>query len=301
MGKNLFAPAPEAKGEPRAQRAPGPRGEGERRGLTAPDYTASPCTLWDRAVFAAAGIAEGVEQVAGLPDPIGQISASWTRPNGLRIERVQVPLGVLGGLAAAAASLIRGERRAVRKRLLRLRGQFYDLLEAMSVSMRAGNPVWSALGSARDDLTLIYPEDSDIVVELDIILAKFENAIPLSQSFADFAARSGLEDVASFASIYATIEGKSSRADEIVRETQQIIADKMEIEMEIETLMTAAKSEVAIMLVMPLVILAVVGYAGAGFMDAIYTTFAGRVVATGGLIVFVISFFLAQRFSEIKL
>ena len=42
------------------------------------------------------GIAEGVEQVAGLPDPIGQISASWTRPNGLRIERVQVPLGVLG-------------------------------------------------------------------------------------------------------------------------------------------------------------------------------------------------------------
>lgn len=50
------------------------------------------------------------------------------------------------------------------------------------------------------------------------------------------------------ASIYATIEGKSSRADEIVRETQQIIADKMEIEMEIDTLMTAAKSEVNIML-----------------------------------------------------
>ena len=281
MGKNLFAPAPEAKGEPRAQRAPGPRGEGERRGLTAPDYTASPCTLWDRAVFAAAGFAAGFAV--------------------LFLFYRLVPLGVLGGLAAAAASLIRGERRAVRKRLLRLRGQFYDLLEAMSVSMRAGNPVWSALGSARDDLTLIYPEDSDIVVELDVILAKFENAIPLSQSFADFAARSGLEDVASFASIYATIEGKSSRADEIVRETQQIIADQMEIEMEIETLMTAAKSEVAIMLVMPLVILAVVGYAGAGFMDAIYTTFAGRVVATGGLIVFVISFFLAQRFSEIKL
>ena len=126
------------------------------------------------------------------------------------------------------------------------------------------------------------PGAATILVELDGIIAKFHNAVPLSQAFADFAQRSGLEDVASFASIYATIEGKSSRADEIIRETQQIIADKMEIEMEIDTLMTAAKSEVNIMLFMPLVILGVIGYAGAGFMDAIYTTDAGRAVATGG-------------------
>ena len=129
---------------------------------------------------------------------------------------------------------------------------------------------------------------------------KFNNAVPLSQSFSDFAKRSGLEDIESFASIYATIEGKSSRADEIIKETQQIIADKMEIEMEIDTMMTAAKSEVNIMLFMPLVILGVIGYAGAGFMDTIYTTTAGRIVATGGLVVFVISFILARKFSNIK-
>ena len=119
-----------------------------------------------------------------------------------------------------------------------------------------------------------------------MIILKFNNAVSLSAAFSDFAERSGLEDIASFASIYSTIEGKSSRADEIIRETQQIIADKMEIEMEIETMMTAAKSEVNIMLFMPLVILGVIGYAGAGFMDAIYTTPMGRVVATGGLAVF---------------
>ena len=107
--------------------------------------------------------------------------------------------------------------------------------------------------------------------------------------------------MASFASIYATIEGKSSRADEIVRETQQIIADKMEIEMEIDTLMTAAKSEVNIMLVMPLVILGIIGTAGAGFMDAIYTEPAGRAVATGGLVVFIISFIMARKFSNVEI
>jgi tight adherence protein B len=123
----------------------------------------------------------------------------------------------------------------------------------------------------------------------------------LSQGFSDLAERSGLDDVKNFAAIYATIEGKSGRADEIIRETQQIISDKMEIEMEIETLMTAAKSEVNIMLLMPLVILGVIGYAGAGFMDAIYTTVAGRFVSTAGLIIFVISYIMARRFSNVKL
>ena len=71
--------------------------------------------------------------------------------------------------------------------------------------------------------------------------------------------------------------------------------------MEIETLMTAANSEVNIMLLMPLVILLVIGYAGAGFMDAIYTTRVGRIVATGGLIVFLISYLMAKKFSSVKI
>lgn len=41
-------------------------------------------------------MAAGLEQVAALPDPIGTVLARWTRPNGLVIERVRVPLGVIG-------------------------------------------------------------------------------------------------------------------------------------------------------------------------------------------------------------
>jgi glutamate-5-semialdehyde dehydrogenase len=39
---------------------------------------------------------KGMEEVAGLPDPVGRVLAAWTRPNGLRIERVAVPIGVIG-------------------------------------------------------------------------------------------------------------------------------------------------------------------------------------------------------------
>lgn len=42
------------------------------------------------------GIAKGLEAVAELADPVGRVSSSWTRPNGLVIERVSVPLGVIG-------------------------------------------------------------------------------------------------------------------------------------------------------------------------------------------------------------
>lgn len=41
-------------------------------------------------------MARGIEDIVALTDPIGTVIASWTRPNGLRIERVRVPLGVVG-------------------------------------------------------------------------------------------------------------------------------------------------------------------------------------------------------------
>jgi glutamate-5-semialdehyde dehydrogenase len=41
-------------------------------------------------------MAAGIEVVRGLADPVGAVMASWTRPNGMTIERVRVPLGVVG-------------------------------------------------------------------------------------------------------------------------------------------------------------------------------------------------------------
>lgn len=43
-----------------------------------------------------AAMAEGCRQVAALPDPVGVIINGWKRPNGLRLEQVRVPLGVIG-------------------------------------------------------------------------------------------------------------------------------------------------------------------------------------------------------------
>ena len=41
-------------------------------------------------------MAKGLEEIAALPDPVGQVMAEWTRPNGLLFRRVRVPIGVIG-------------------------------------------------------------------------------------------------------------------------------------------------------------------------------------------------------------
>ena len=41
-------------------------------------------------------MAEGLREVATLPDPVGEVTGMWKRPNGLRVGRVRIPLGVIG-------------------------------------------------------------------------------------------------------------------------------------------------------------------------------------------------------------
>lgn len=76
-----------------------------------------------------AGMAQGVREVADLPDPIGAVQSELTRPNGLRIQRVSVPLGVIAVifearpnvtsdaaalcLKAGSACLLRGGKEAI--------------------------------------------------------------------------------------------------------------------------------------------------------------------------------------------
>ena len=52
----------------------------------------------DRLSIGAKGVeamAEGIDVVRNLPDPVGKVTESWTRPNGMTIERVRVPIGVV--------------------------------------------------------------------------------------------------------------------------------------------------------------------------------------------------------------
>jgi glutamate-5-semialdehyde dehydrogenase len=72
-------------------------------------------------------IADGVVQVAALSDPLGQVVSGWTRPNGLFIEQVRVPMGLVGFIYEARPNVT---------------------IEAASLCLKAGNGILLRGGSA---------------------------------------------------------------------------------------------------------------------------------------------------------
>ena len=99
-----------------------------------------------------AAMAEGIEAVRALPDPVGHVSERWTRPNGMTIERVRVPIGVVGIVyesrpnvtADAGALCIKAGNAAI------LRGG--------SDSLRSSRAIQAALSAGLRDAGL--PEDA---------------------------------------------------------------------------------------------------------------------------------------------
>jgi glutamate-5-semialdehyde dehydrogenase len=67
--------------------------------LAAAKSSDRPASFLDRLLLNEArieGMAKGLEEIAALADPVGTVLAAWERPNGLRISRVRVPIGVIG-------------------------------------------------------------------------------------------------------------------------------------------------------------------------------------------------------------
>ncbi len=89
-----------------------------------------------------AAMADGIDVVRGLPDPVGKVTESWTRPNGMTIERVRVPLGVVGiiyesrpNVTADAAALCLKAGNAV---ILRGGSESYRSVRAIHAALAEG-------------------------------------------------------------------------------------------------------------------------------------------------------------------
>jgi glutamate-5-semialdehyde dehydrogenase len=73
--------------------------EANKRDLATAEDAGKPGAYLDRLMLdpdRIEGIAGSLEAIADLPDPVGEVIAEWDRPNGLRISRVRVPIGVIG-------------------------------------------------------------------------------------------------------------------------------------------------------------------------------------------------------------
>lgn len=212
-------------------------------------------------------------------------------------------VSVIGGLVLAIWQEKNYSNSVTKKRQNKLRLQFKEFLEIISISIcgGSGRSMENAIKDSLRELLMMYGNKADIVREISLIVSDYEHAgIPMKVGFQELGVRSNIEDIASFATIYATIEGKTSDFGYVISQTHGIIRDKVEISMEIETSITSAKSEAYMMLILPLIIVVAMTSMGGGLMDSLFTTFTGRLAATFGVICTLVSYVVATKATEIE-
>ncbi|KRE00722.1 gamma-glutamyl phosphate reductase [Bosea sp. Root670] len=114
-----------------------------------------------------AAIADAVAEVATLPDPLGRVLAEWTRPNGLRFERVATPLGVIAVIfesrpnvtADAGALCLKSGNAAI----LRAGSDSFRSSTEIAAAMREG---LEAAGLPADAIQLVPTRDRAAVGEI---------------------------------------------------------------------------------------------------------------------------------------
>ncbi len=114
-----------------------------------------------------AAIADAVAEVAELPDPLGRVLAEWTRPNGLRFERVATPLGVIAVIfesrpnvtADAGALCLKSGNAAI----LRAGSDSFRSSTEIAAAMREG---LEAAGLPADAIQLVPTRDRAAVGEI---------------------------------------------------------------------------------------------------------------------------------------
>lgn len=210
-----------------------------------------------------------------------------------------IPLSIIAGVIAGFVFVPVRRKQIIEKRVFTIKMQFKDLLEALSTSLGAGLNITDSFRAAHQDLIEQYSMDAYIVKEVELILHGVGNNINMEILLIDLAERSGVEDIMSFANVFETCYRKGGNIKEVTKTTYEIINDKLEIDMEIITMISSAKNEQNMMLIMP--VLFVLLLKGMGSQVTGQGTSISLISTTIALILFGISYFASKKITAIKL
>lgn len=163
-------------------------------------------------------------------------------------------LGIIMGLITGYKAINIYRNSLQKKRLKELRLQFRDLLESLSNSYTVGMTASRAFEAAYADMVLEHGADSYIAEEVQLIYTTHKNkGNEIKDILNDFANRSGIDDIRSFAGVFDISSELGGDVAKVIRESRDMINDKTEIELEIQTMVTGQKNQLNILAVMPVV------------------------------------------------
>lgn len=166
------------------------------------------------------------------------------------------------------------------KRKKELTQQFRSLLEALAVSLSSGMNMSESLVSAYNDLKIEYSENAYIISEVKEMIDGIQNNIPIEDMMKSLGERSEIEDIKNFGTVFEICYRAGGNMKDIVRRTNNIISEKIEISNEIETALASNKSQFSAMMVIPVVLMLMLRMMSSSFA-ASFATIPGIISLQG--------------------
>lgn len=210
-----------------------------------------------------------------------------------------LPVCIVLALVCAIAAVPLWKRIQMGRRSKALKVQFRDMLESVATSIGAGQNITDSFVSAYGDMRMQYSDDAYIVKELRNIVGGMNNNMAIEDLLNDFGNRSGLEDAQSFASVFETTYRKGGDIKEVVKSTYNLINEKTEVDLEIQTMMASANAELNMMLFMPVVIILMLRFMGGGISNQ--GSMVSVISTTVALVIFAVSYLVGKKIMNIKL
>lgn len=207
-------------------------------------------------------------------------------------------LSLIAGCIVGAICIPIYHKSYLDKRKKNLTLQFRDMLESLSASIGAGSNIQDAFQAAYQDMVVQYTEDGYIAKEIAIIMSGLQNNIAIENLLMDFGQRSGIEDIMSFADVFETCYRKGGNIKEVIMSTYHIISDKIEVQLEIKTMVSSKTSEQNLMLVMPVVLVLMLKTMAGDMIDLNSPT--GRMSTTVAMVIFAVSYLMSKKILDIK-
>lgn len=189
----------------------------------------------------------------------------------------------------------------IHKRKQELNNQFRDVLYSIAASVSVGRQMPEALLEAKENMILIYPEHSPIVLELSQIVTRvYFNRESEEDVLRDFAKRSQIEDILNFVDVYFTCRATGGDLEKVVMKASEIIMDKITIYKEIHTLTSQKRFEAKILTMIPLVVILFLQMTSPAYLSIMYESILGRVLMTISMISIGMAYYFILKITDIK-
>ncbi len=203
-------------------------------------------------------------------------------------------------LPAPAFYLLWMKKQRMLQRRKTLNYQFKDALASLNVAVQAGYSMENAVSACARDLEKLYGKQEDIVKEFHYMEARLGVGVPIEELFRDLGERSRLEDIESFAIIFATAKRTGGSLPGILQKTARMLGDKIDVKKEIEATLAAKKSEQLIMSIMPFGIILYMQMTSPGFLQVLYGNLFGAAAMSVCLGIYFLAYWMGRRIVDIE-